>query len=106
MNEFALIFGMMLVTFGVRYPVLALVGRIRLPEIIIRTLRYVPAAVLTAIITPATLMPDGSSLALNLSNPRLIGALVSILVAYRTSNLLLTILIGMATFWGWRALIF
>jgi branched-subunit amino acid transport protein len=99
MNEFVLIFGMFLVTFGVRYPVLALVGRLQLPEIVLRALRFVPPAVLSAIIVPAVFYPDGERLMWGLDNPRLIAAIIAILVAWRSKNLLLTIVVGMVALW-------
>lgn len=101
MNEALLIAGMALVTFLVRYPVLALVGKIPLPERVFQALRYVPPAVLSAIIVPAVLLPDGESLLLGLENRRLVAALVAALVAWRTKNLLLTIIIGMAVLLLW-----
>ena len=101
LNEVILIIGMMIVTFGVRYPVLALVGKMELPPAIIRALRYVPPAVLTAIIFPAVLIQD-SQLAIRIDNAYLIAAIVSIFVSWRTKNLLWTILIGMAFFLAWR----
>lgn len=104
MNEFWVILGMMAVTFGVRYPVLAIVGRLRLPPAVLRGLRYVPAAVLTALIVPLTLQPEGT-LDLAPTNSHMIGAIVACLVAWRTKNLLLTILIGMGVFLLWRALV-
>ena len=102
MNEVLLILGMALVTFAVRYPPLALVGRLELPERVIRALRYVPVAVLTAIIVPAVLMPQGE-LDLRLENAYLIAALTAVVVSWRTKNLLLTIVIGMGVFLVWRA---
>ena len=42
MNEILLLFGMFLVTFGVRYPILALVSRIQIPSILETGLKYVP----------------------------------------------------------------
>lgn len=104
MNEVILIVGMMAVTFGVRYPVLALVGKIELPPAVIRALRYVPPAVLTAIVFPAVFLQDGN-LAIRFDNAYLIGAIVSVLVAWRTKNLLWTILIGMSVFLMWRGLV-
>ena len=100
MNEWLTIFGMMLVTFGVRYPVLALVGKIPLPDPIFRSLKYVPPAVLTAIIVPAILMPDGS-IELAFNNAPLIAGIFAGLVAWRSKNLLLTIVLGMLGLWGW-----
>src|SRR5207302_6158295 len=52
-NEVLLIAGMALVTLAIRYPLLALVGKVSLPEPVLRALKYVPPAVLTAIIVPA-----------------------------------------------------
>ena len=60
LEEFQLIVGMMLVTVLVRYPVLAIVGRVTLPERAIHALRFVPVAVLSAIIAPELLIRDGS----------------------------------------------
>lgn len=102
MDEFLLIFGMMVVTFGVRYPVMAIVGRVQLPERVFRALRYVPVAVLTAIIVPELFIRDGN-FAMTLMNAYLVGGIVSIIVAWRFKNLLLTIIVGMGTFLLWRA---
>lgn len=105
MDEFILILGMAAVTFVVRYPVLVLVGKIPMPDPVFRALRYVPPAVLAAIIAPAVLLGDDGSLALTLDNSYLIATLAAGLVAWRTKNLLLTIVIGMAVLLGWRALL-
>lgn len=101
MDTFILIFGMMLVTFGVRYPVLVLVSKIPMPEPIFRALRYVPAAVLAAIVVPSVLMPNGE-IDLQLSNAHLVAAVVAGVISWRTKNLMLTIVIGMAVFLFWR----
>lgn len=102
MTAWAIIGGMALVTFLVRYPVLAAVGRVALPAPVLRALGYVPAAVLTAIIAPAVLRPEGV-LRLSPASPHLIGALAAALVSWRTRSLTLTIVIGMAVFLLWRA---
>ncbi|MCC7207887.1 MAG: AzlD domain-containing protein [Anaerolineae bacterium] len=104
MNEFLLVAGMALVTFGVRYPVLALLGRIPLPEPVFRALKYVPPAVLAAIIVPSWVLPDGT-LDLRLTNDYLVAGIISALVAWRTRNVLLTIILGMLALWGWRWLL-
>lgn len=104
MNDLLLVAGMAAVTFGVRYPVLVLVGRIPLPDSVFRALRYVPPAVLTAIIVPAVLMPGGT-VDLSPANAYLVAGIVSALVAWRTKSLLLTIIIGMVVMLVWRALI-
>ncbi len=104
LTELLLVAGMTLVTFAARYPVLALVGRLELPDRVIRALRYVPPAVLTAIIVPEMLLRDGD-LALAADNAYLVGGIVAALVSWRTKNLLLTIILGMGTFLLWRALL-
>ena len=103
MNEFVLIAGMAFVTIIVRYPVLALVGKIPLPDRVFRALRYVPPAVLTAIIVPAVIMPKGT-IDLAPTNSYLIAGILSTVIAWRTKNLLLTIVLGMAIFLGLRLL--
>ncbi len=58
-------------------------------------LRYVPAAILAALIAPAALMPDGRLE----TGARALAVALGGLVAWRTRNVLLTILTGMAAFW-------
>lgn len=104
MTEALLILGMALVTFGARYPVLVLVGKMPLPQPVLRALKYVPTAVLTAIIAPAVLMPQ-NALFISLRNEYLVAALLASLVAWRSRNVLITILVGMAALLIWRALL-
>lgn len=101
-NQWLLILGMALVTFGVRYPMLAIIGRLHLPDTALRALRYVPIAVLTAIIVPTVLMPQ-RTIDIRPGNTYLVGGIIAALVAWRTKNLLLTIVVGMAAFLLWRA---
>lgn len=101
--EVLLIAGMAAVTFGVRYPVLALVSRLELPPSLVQALRFIPPAVLAAIIAPALVMPGGVP-DLSLQNAYLVAGAAAAVVAWRTRNLLLTIGLGMAIFWLWRLL--
>lgn len=103
MDEAILILGMTIVTFSARYPVMAIVGRVALPERMFRALRYVPVAVLTAIIVPELFIRNGN-VALTIANAYLVGGIVAILTAWRFRNLLLTIIVGMGVFLLWRAL--
>ena len=82
-------------TFGIRLSFIALFGRWQPPELFQRALRFVPPAVLSAIILPEMLFPDGQFITSPLS-PRLIAGMVAILVAWRSRNTLLTIVVGMA----------
>lgn len=104
MNEPLLITGMFAVTFGVRYLLWGTAGRFRFPPWLSDALGFVPPAVLTAIIVPAVLIPDGRAIHAGADNPYLIAALCSLGVALWRRNLLLTIVFGMTLFmvlkWG------
>ena len=83
-----------LITFGMRFSLIYLFGRFEVPETIRRALHYVPPAVLSAIVFPELLMPDGT-LNLSLDNTRLLAGLIAILVAWFSKNTLITIIAGM-----------
>lgn len=100
LSEVYMVAGMAFVTFGIRYIMFPISGRFRAPELFERGLKYVPPAVLSAIIVPGVLMPDGQTLNLKLSNPYLIGALAACAVGGLSKNLLLTIVVSMAVFMG------
>ena len=86
-----------LLTFATRLSFVLLLERWQPPEIIRRGLRYVPVAVLTAIIIPEMLIRDGN-LSLTPLNPRLIAGLVAILVTWKTKSALWTIALGMLVY--------
>lgn len=104
MSDALVIAGMALVTFAVRYPVLALVGKLTLPPRVLMALRFVPPAVLSAIVVPEVVMRSGQ-VSLAPDNARLVAGVVAVLVAWRTRNLLLTIVLGMLALWAWGALL-
>ena len=96
---FLTILGMGLVTFLIRLLPILLVGRTQLPRWASQSLRYIPPAVLTAIIVPDLLLPGGV-LDLSLTNGRLVAGSVAALVAWRSRNVLLTVAAGMGVLWG------
>lgn len=103
-NEWLIILGMMIVTFLPRYGVLALLGRVELPKPIFRALKFVPPAVLSAIIVPALLLKD-DKIYIALDNSYLVAGIFSGVIAWRTRNLLLTIVLGMAAMLIYRAIL-
>lgn len=105
MNELYLVGGMALLTFTIRYGLIGMSGQIKLSSSVMQMLRYVPPAVLTAIVAPAVLMSGGDQLMLSYTNARLVGAITAILVSYWTKNLLLTIILGMLAFFSWQWLL-
>ncbi|MDA3808899.1 MAG: AzlD domain-containing protein [Spirochaetaceae bacterium] len=80
-SEIILILGMMAVTFSIRYVLLAFSGKFSLPESVEKALRYVPPAVLTAIIFPAVLLPEGHW-DLSLHNAYLPAALAAVIAGF------------------------
>jgi branched-subunit amino acid transport protein len=84
-----------LLTFAIRLSFIVFMGRIQLSLRLQKALRFVPAAVLSALIAPALFFPK-ASLDLSLTNNHLLAGLVAILVAWFTKNVLLTIVAGMA----------
>ena len=101
---FLTILGMGLVTYAIRVSLFLLPEGLNLPPWLLRALRYVPAAGLSAIIVPELVMPGGT-LDLSLGNERLLAGTVAIIVAWRTRNVVLTVAIGMLALWLLQALI-
>jgi len=93
------IFSMGVVTFLIRLSFIIAWGRFEMPPLVRRSLRFVPPAVLSAIILPELLRPNSAPIDLSLGNARWIAGLVAALIAWRTRNALLTIVTGMIVFW-------
>ncbi|MDH3539799.1 MAG: AzlD domain-containing protein [Acidimicrobiia bacterium] len=85
-------------TFALRSSFLAFPGDRAIPDRVRRALRFVPAAVLTAITVPAVAYVDGD-LALALSNHRFPAAVVAAAVAWKTKNIAWTIVAGLGVQW-------
>jgi len=83
-----------LITFGIRFSLIYLFGRIQVPDTLRRALHYVPPAVFSAITFPELFLHDGM-LNVSTDNTRLLAGLVAILVAWFSKNTLITILAGM-----------
>lgn len=104
LQEVWMVVGMALVTWGIRYVMFPVSDHVQLPKLFEQGLRYVPPAVLTAIIVPTVVMPSGNDIDLTLHNPYIIGTAVVCVVGWKTDKLLVTILVGMTAFflaqWG------
>ena len=83
-----------LITFLIRFSLIYLFGRFKVPETMRQALRYVPPAVLSAIIFPELFLHDGT-LHLAFENTRLLAGLIAIVVAWFSRNTLITIIAGM-----------
>jgi branched-subunit amino acid transport protein len=98
MNLWLIVIAMGIVTFGIRLVPIVLLGRIEIPLVVQRALRFVPSAVLTAIIVPE-LLYHNNQIDVSVMNVRLLAGLIAIVVAWRTKNALLTIGAGMIALW-------
>lgn len=85
-------------TFAIRLSFITFFGKREMPPFLLSTLRFVPVSVLSAIIFPALFL-NANKLNLSFSNARLIAGILAVLVAWRTKNVLLTIIVGMAALW-------
>lgn len=94
------------ITYGIRLSFIHLFGRIDgVPAGVRRPLRYVPPAVLAALVLP-DLVTLGPSVAATLVDERLIAGLVAGAVAWRTENVFATIAVGMIVLWLLRFVAF
>lgn len=92
-----------LATFAIRASFIALAGRRDTPGWVMRLLRFVPLAVLSAIIA-LELAAAGGDPATRVANPRLMAGVLAAAVAWRSRNVLLTIGVGMLSLWALTAL--
>ncbi|QKF50357.1 AzlD domain-containing protein [Pseudomonas graminis] len=97
MTYWWLILGMAAITFLMRYSLFAW-PNLRFPPLVRQGLHYVPTAVLTAIVVPGMLLPDGTHWQLSLGNAYLLAGIVSIGIAAFSRNLLATIGGGLLVF--------
>jgi branched chain amino acid efflux pump len=91
------------VTFALRLSFIALLGRIELPLLLSRALRFVPAAVFTAVVVPLLFYVDGA-LEISIGNERLLAGIAAILIAWRIGSVPLTLVGGMVTLWALQAI--
>lgn len=102
-------------TFTIRASFLFLLGQVDgIPPRAERALRFVPAAVLAALVVPSFLQVDGGPLAAAptladaiaaFTGPKFLAGTVAAAVAYRTESILATIVVGLAALLGLELLL-
>lgn|SRR5690554_6922341 len=88
-----IILGMSLVTHLPRIIPLVVLSKLNLPQILLTWLKYIPVAVLSALLVPTVLMPSGE-LSIAIDNKSLIASIPCLIVAIKTKNLFYTVLAG------------
>ena len=88
------------ISFVTRGSFIVLLADAKLPPVLQRSLRFVPAAVFPALVLPDMAWVKGT-LDLSLANPQLAAGIIAGAVAWKTRNTLITILVGMSLLHLW-----
>jgi branched-subunit amino acid transport protein len=80
-----------------RVSFIAIFARRHVPVLLARAFRYVPAAMLTALVLPMIVVAPGTPVIA--SAPRIVAAIVAGVVAFVTHSTLKTLATGMLTLW-------
>ncbi len=86
------------VTFFTRFSMIALLKKDYFSPRIKLVLSYVPSAVFPAIIFPAIFLNSTGQLTF-VDNPKILAALIAVLIGYLTENVIATIFSGLAVLW-------
>ena len=87
-----------ILTYITRMTMITLVDRRVLGSKLKQVLGYVPSAVFPAIIFPAIFYNDYGNL-IELTDPKIYGAIVAIIVGYLSRNIIATIFLGLISYW-------
>lgn len=86
-------------TYLTRLSFIGVFGDREMPVWMEQPLRYVAPAVLSAIVLPAAVRPEGTLDLLPTTNPRALAAVIAAAVAYRWRNVSLVVVVGMGSLW-------
>lgn len=93
----AVIVGMALINFAIRFVPIAVISRFELPEPVLRWLSFVPISVMGALVATEVLRPQGQWQP-PLTNPGLYAAVITAVVFRYTRSFLGATVVGMASF--------
>jgi branched-subunit amino acid transport protein len=100
----AVIIGMALLNFAIRFVPIAIVSRLELPKPIMRWLQFIPVSVMGALVANTVVRPGGEFVA-PWENPWLLATGVTATAYYFTRSFLGATVVGMASFVLIRALL-
>lgn len=92
-------------TFLFRYSFILVMDKLDLSENVMRLLRFIPVAVLPALVAPALFLEKSGGEISYGGIEHTASGLVAILVAWKTRNIMATIASGMAVLWLLRAVL-
>ncbi len=98
MNDWTLIIYCGLITFLTRFSMIALLKKEMFNDKIREVLSYVPSAIFPGIIFPAIFIDNSGSIQLE-DNPKIIAAIIAILIGILTRNIIATIFVGLGAYW-------
>ena len=87
-----------MITFLTRFVMIALLKKDTLSKKSKLILSYVPSAIFPAIIFPAIFLDKNGFFILE-SNPKIVAALIAIIIGYFTKNIIATIFSGLFSYW-------
>ena len=98
MSDWTLIIYCGLITFLTRFSMIALLKKEMFNDRIREALSYVPSAIFPAIIFPAILIDNNGSIQLE-DNPKILAAIIAMVIGIFTRNIIATIFSGLTTYW-------
>ena len=87
-----------IITFLLRFSMIALIKENSLSEKTKIVLSYVPSAVFPAIIFPAIFLDNNGLLDLE-NNPKILASIIAIIAGFMSKNIIATIFAGLASYW-------
>ena len=98
MNDWTLIIYCGLITFFTRFSMIALLKKEMFNDRIREVLSYVPSAIFPAIIFPAIFLDNSGELQIE-NNPKILAAIIAMIVGILSRNILATIFSGLFSYW-------
>ena len=98
MSNLTLIIYCGLITFLTRFSMIALIKKEMFNDRIREVLSYVPSAIFPAIIFPAIFLDNSGTVQIE-DNPKIIAAIIAMLVGVLSKNIIGTILSGLLSYW-------
>ncbi|WP_440923490.1 AzlD domain-containing protein [Candidatus Pelagibacter sp.] len=98
MNNWVLIISCGLITFLTRFSMIALLKKEMFNDRIREVLSFVPSAIFPAIIFPAIFLDSTGDFQLE-NNPKIMAAVIAMLIGLISKNIIATIIAGLASYW-------